>query len=73
MTMAKHAKVTSRGLALIGKALPTKYKSKAGLVASVAGVAVSLVALFATDHPEVAAVIQALTAFGFVEQTDSEE
>jgi hypothetical protein len=35
-------------------------------------VALSLATYFGTDYPQVALVIQALTAFGFVEQTDSE-
>lgn len=70
--MSKHAKLTSRGLARIAGALPTKYKSKAGLVAAGVGVALSLATYFGTDYPQVALVIQALTAFGFVEQSDSE-
>ncbi|MFG2923871.1 hypothetical protein ACGFYA_20475 [Streptomyces sp. NPDC048305] len=70
--MSKHRKVSDKGLSFIAQTLPTKYKSKAGLVASVAGVALSVVAIFATDHPEIAVALQALTAFGFVEQADSE-
>jgi hypothetical protein len=70
--VSRHAKVTGKGLARIAGALPTKYKSKAGLVAAGLGVALSLATYFGTDYPQVALVIQALTAFGFVEQTDSE-
>ncbi|QBI99391.1 hypothetical protein SEA_CAELUM_28 [Streptomyces phage Caelum] len=70
--MSKHAKVTSKGLARIASALPTRYKSKAGLVAAGIGVALSLATYFGTDYPQLSLVIQALTAFGFVEQTDSE-
>ncbi|AXQ62352.1 hypothetical protein SEA_TRVXSCOTT_26 [Streptomyces phage TrvxScott] len=69
--MSKHRKVSAKGLSVITRALPTKYKSKAGLIAAVAGLVVSVAAIVGTDHPEVAAVIQALTAFGFVEN-DSE-
>ncbi|MBQ0949257.1 MULTISPECIES: hypothetical protein [unclassified Streptomyces] len=69
--MSKHRKVSAKGLGVITRALPTKYKSKAGLVAAIVGLAVSVAAIVGTDHPEVAAVIQALTAFGFVEN-DSE-
>ncbi|MGW8953511.1 DUF7439 family protein [Streptomyces sp. NPDC055709] len=70
--MSKHAKVSSKGLGAIAGALPTKYKSKAGLVAAVLGVALSAATYFGTDYPQVALAIQALTAFGFVEQPDSE-
>lgn len=70
--MSKHAKVTSRGLSRIARALPTKYKSKAGLVAAALGVALSAATYFGTDYPQVALAIQALTALGFVEQSDSE-
>ncbi|MFH8414345.1 DUF7439 family protein [Streptomyces collinus] len=69
--MSKHRKVSKKGLGVIARALPTKYKSKAGLVAAVVGLVVSVAAIVGTDYPEVAAVIQALTAFGFVEN-DSE-
>ncbi|QOV06152.1 hypothetical protein KGG72_gp22 [Streptomyces phage Salutena] len=69
--MSKHRRVSEKGLSLITRTLPTKYKSKAGLVAALAGVALSAAALFATDYPQVAVAIQALTAFGFVEN-DSE-
>lgn len=69
--MSKHRKVSDKGLRAIARALPTKYKSKAGLIAALAGVALSAAALFAADYPQVAIAIQALTAFGFVE-TDSE-
>ncbi|MCD2462469.1 hypothetical protein MBT42_02735 [Streptomyces sp. MBT42] len=65
--MSKHAKVSKKGLARIAGALPTKYKSKAGLVAAVLGVALSAATYFGTDYPQVALAIQALTAFGFVE------
>ncbi|WAB08731.1 membrane protein [Streptomyces phage Andris] len=70
--MSKHAKVSRKGLGVIAGALPTKYKSKAGLVAAVLGVALSAATYFGTDYPQVALAIQALTAFGFVEQSDSE-
>ncbi|MEX1655504.1 hypothetical protein ABZ960_20345 [Streptomyces pseudovenezuelae] len=70
--MSRHAKVSSKGLSVIARALPTKYKSKAGLVAALAGVVLSVATYFATDFPQIALAIQALTAFGFVEQTDSE-
>ncbi|ATI18891.1 hypothetical protein SEA_ANIMUS_28 [Streptomyces phage Animus] len=68
--MSKHAKVSKKGLARIAGALPTKYKSKAGLVAAVLGVALSAATYFGTDYPQVALAIQALTAFGFVETSE---
>lgn len=70
--MGKHAKVTAKGLGVIAGALPTRYKSKAGLVAAALGVALSVAAYFTTDYPQVALAIQALTALGFVEKPDSE-
>ncbi|MCY0933619.1 DUF7439 family protein [Streptomyces sp. H34-S4] len=70
--MSKHAKVSAKGLGVIARALPTKYRSKTGLVAAVLGVALSVAAVVATDYPEVAVALQALTALGFVEQPDSE-
>ncbi|QAY15932.1 hypothetical protein SEA_JANUS_28 [Streptomyces phage Janus] len=68
--MSKHAKVSKKGLARIAGALPTKYKSKAGLVAAVLGVVLSAATYFGTDYPQVALAIQALTAFGFVETSE---
>ncbi|AXQ61084.1 hypothetical protein SEA_HANK144_28 [Streptomyces phage Hank144] len=70
--MAKHARVTDKGLGAIARALPTKYKSKAGLISAVAGVALSVAVYFQTDYPQLALAIQALTAFGFIEKPDSE-
>ncbi|AVO22510.1 hypothetical protein PBI_PAEDORE_27 [Streptomyces phage Paedore] len=70
--MSKHRRVSAKGRAVITRYLPTKYKSKAGLIASLAGVALSVAVLFTTDHPQIAVAIQALTAFGFVENSDSE-
>ncbi|MFF8845488.1 hypothetical protein ACF08N_22640 [Streptomyces sp. NPDC015127] len=68
--MSKHRKVSAKGLGVIARALPTKYKSKTGLVAAVLGVALSAATLFATDYPQVALAIQALTALGFVENSE---
>ncbi|AUG87212.1 hypothetical protein KGG77_gp56 [Streptomyces phage Omar] len=68
--MSKHRRVTGKGVARIAQALPTRYKSKAGFVASVTGVILSLAVYFQGDYPQVALAIQALTALGFVEQTD---
>ncbi|WP_432006294.1 DUF7439 family protein [Streptomyces parvus] len=70
--MAKHRKVSAKGVSALARALPTRYKSKAGLVASLAGVALSVAVLFATDHPQITVVIQALTALGFVENSTPE-
>jgi hypothetical protein len=70
--VSRHAKVTSKGLARIAGALPTKYKSKAGLVAAVVGLGLSVAVYFETDYPQIALAIQALTAFGFIEKPDSE-
>ncbi|MEU0344252.1 hypothetical protein ABZ092_36260 [Streptomyces bobili] len=65
--MSKHRKVSAKGLGVITRALPTKYKSKAGLVSAIVGLLVSLAAVLGTDYPQLAVVVQALTAFGFVE------
>ncbi|QPB09856.1 hypothetical protein KGG73_gp22 [Streptomyces phage Sentinel] len=70
--MSCHAKVSKKGLGAIAGALPTKYKSKSGLVASVLGVALSLALYFQGDYPQLGIVVQALTALGFVENSDSE-
>ncbi|WP_329289576.1 hypothetical protein [Streptomyces pseudovenezuelae] len=70
--MSRHAKVSSKGLGVIARALPTRYKSKVGLVAALVGVTLSVATYFGTDYPQIALAIQALTAFGFVEQADSE-
>lgn len=65
--MSKRRKVSEKGLRLVAQALPTKYKSKAGLAAAALGLLVSLAAVYGADRPEVAAVIQALTVYGFIE------
>ncbi|QJD50674.1 hypothetical protein SEA_ISSMI_28 [Streptomyces phage Issmi] len=65
----KHARLSGKGLGAIARALPTKYKSKTGLVTAALGVAVSLAVYFETDYPQLALVVQALTALGYVEQT----
>jgi hypothetical protein len=62
--------VSGKGLGLVVRALPTKYKSKTGLVAAVLGLVLSVAVYFQTDYPQIALAIQALTAFGFVEQTE---
>ncbi|MFE5663416.1 hypothetical protein ACFQ7W_05740 [Streptomyces niveus] len=70
--MSKHRRVSEKGLGVIARALPTRYRSKAGLAAAVLGVALSVVSVVATDYPQAAIAIQALTALGFVEKPDSE-
>jgi hypothetical protein len=62
--------LSGKGLGAIARALPTKYKSKTGLVTAALGVAVSLAVYFETDYPQLALVVQALTALGYVEQTE---
>ncbi|MEU9795076.1 hypothetical protein AB0E27_31575 [Streptomyces sparsogenes] len=69
--MSKHRKLSAKGLGLIARALPTKYRSKAGLIAAILGVILSAAAVVGTDYPQVALVIQALTALGFVESSDA--
>ncbi|MFF3249747.1 hypothetical protein ACFYWP_01785 [Actinacidiphila glaucinigra] len=59
--------------ALVVEHLPTRYRSKVGLVTAALGVIVSLLSVVATDHPEVAIVIQALTALGFVERPENHD
>ncbi|MFJ6183778.1 hypothetical protein [Streptomyces sp. NPDC092295] len=70
--MIKHRQVSEKGLSAIARALPTKYRSKAGLIAASLGVALSTAAYFGTDYPQVALAIQALTALGFVEKPAQE-
>ncbi|MGW5130894.1 DUF7439 family protein [Streptomyces sp. NPDC004135] len=66
----KHSKPSRKAVSLVASHLPTRYRSKIGLVAAVLGVIVSLGSVLATDHPEVAVAIQALTALGFVEKSE---
>ncbi|MEU8133226.1 DUF7439 family protein [Streptodolium elevatio] len=63
----QEAKFSGVAASIVGL-LPTRYRSKVGLAAALVGVVVSAVALESADHPEVAIVIQALTALGFVEK-----
>ncbi|MGW0861308.1 DUF7439 family protein [Streptomyces sp. NPDC002611] len=66
----KHSKPSAKAVSFVVGHLPTRYRSKKGLVAAALGVIVSLGAILATDHPEAAVAIQALTALGFVEKSE---
>jgi hypothetical protein len=66
----KHARPSRKAVSLVVSHLPTRYRSKTGLVTAALGVIVSLAAVLATDHPEVAVAVQALTALGFVEKSE---
>ena len=68
--MSKHAAPSRKAVSFVVGHLPTRYRSKTGLVAAALGVIVSLASVLATDHPEVAVAIQALTALGFVEKSE---
>ena len=52
-------------------ALPTRYRSTFGLITSALAVVASILAVVVVDHPEVAIVLQVLTALGFVERPSS--
>ncbi|ATI18728.1 hypothetical protein SEA_DAUDAU_27 [Streptomyces phage Daudau] len=73
MSVAKHAAPTNKAVALVVTHLPTRYRSKTGLVTAALGVVVSVLSVVAVHRPEVAVAIQALTALGFVEQDGSDD
>ncbi|MEW1694476.1 hypothetical protein [Streptomyces sp. NPDC091278] len=58
--------------AAILAALPVRYRSRAGAVLAALGVVVSIAAIVYADSPEVAVIIQLLTALGAVAPDDSE-
>ncbi|MCX5236248.1 hypothetical protein OG824_13665 [Streptomyces prunicolor] len=66
----RHVKPSGKAVSVVVGHLPTRYRSKTGLVAAALGVVVSLASVLATDHPEVAVAVQALTALGFVEKSE---
>ncbi|MFI1799867.1 hypothetical protein ACH427_21280 [Streptomyces sp. NPDC020379] len=47
-------------------ALPVRYRSRAGAVCAALGVVVSIAAIIYADSPEVAVIVQILTALGVV-------
>ncbi|MGW6745428.1 DUF7439 family protein [Streptomyces sp. NPDC055025] len=58
-------------IAGIVNALPVRYRTRAGAVIAALGVLVSITAVVFTDRPEVAVVVQFLTAIGAIAPDDS--
>ncbi|MYT31761.1 MULTISPECIES: hypothetical protein [unclassified Streptomyces] len=52
--------------------LPVRYRSRVGAVFAVLGVVVSIVSIVYADSPEVAVIVQILTALGVVAPTEDE-
>ncbi|MFC9736661.1 hypothetical protein ACFVKC_01930 [Streptomyces noursei] len=52
--------------------LPVRYRSRAGAVFAALGVVVSIVSVVYADSPEVAVIVQILTALGVVAPTEDE-
>ncbi|GAB2329219.1 DUF7439 family protein [Streptomyces variabilis] len=59
-------------VAALINALPVRYRSRAGAALAALGVIVSIAAVAYADKPEVAVIVQILTALGVVAPTDSE-
>ncbi|MEU0739269.1 hypothetical protein [Streptomyces sp. NPDC006134] len=70
--MSKHRKPASALLS----ALPVRYRSRVGAAFAALGVLVSIAAVVFADRPEVAVIVQVMTALGVVapsgEETDTE-
>ncbi|MFF4244295.1 hypothetical protein ACFYY2_07445 [Streptomyces sp. NPDC001822] len=62
-------------LALIVSTLPVRYRSRVGALLAALGVLVSVLAVTYADRPEVALIVQIVTALGLVEGSapDGEE
>ncbi|MER6314634.1 hypothetical protein ABT237_12805 [Streptomyces sp. NPDC001581] len=53
--------------------LPVRYRTRAGAILAAIGVAVSVAAIVYADSPEVAVIVQVLTALGVVAPAESED
>ncbi|QXE37114.1 hypothetical protein KQY30_25740 [Streptomyces sp. GMY02] len=60
-------------IAAVVNALPVRYRTRVGAVIAALGVLVSIGAVVFTDQPEVAVIVQFLTALGVVVPDDSED
>lgn len=60
-------------LAALANTLPVRYRTRFGAVCAALGVIVSVAAIVYADSPEVAVIVQILTALGVVVPDDSDE
>ncbi|MGC4928087.1 DUF7439 family protein [Streptomyces sp. DT117] len=58
--------------ALVGS-LPVRYRSRVGAVLAALGIVVSIAAIVYADSPEVAVIVQILTALGVVDTSTTSE
>ncbi|MFI5942212.1 hypothetical protein ACIBCB_18410 [Streptomyces uncialis] len=59
-------------IAALVASLPVRYRSRAGAALAALGVLVSIAAIVYADSPEVAVIIQLLTALGVVAPDENE-
>ncbi|MEU3045817.1 hypothetical protein ABZ705_04650 [Streptomyces sp. NPDC006984] len=57
-------------LAAVADALPVRYRTRFGAICAALGVLVSIAAVVFADSPEVAVIVQILTALGVVVPDD---
>ncbi|MFI5763905.1 hypothetical protein ACIA8F_23570 [Streptomyces sp. NPDC051563] len=69
--MSKILKPGSRPLGLVSL-LPVRYRTRAGAILAAIGVAVSVAAIVYADSPEVAVIVQIMTALGVVAPAESD-
>lgn len=60
-------------VATLVDSLPVRYRSRVGAALATLGVIVSIAAVAYTDRPEVAVIVQILTALGVVAPDDSDD
>lgn len=53
--------------------LPVRYRTRAGAILAVIGVVVSVAAIVYADSPEVAVIVQIMTALGVVAPSESDD
>ncbi|MFF3017125.1 hypothetical protein [Streptomyces sp. NPDC057939] len=53
--------------------LPVRYRTRAGAILAAIGVAVSVASIVYADSPEVAVIVQVLTALGVVAPSEDED
>ncbi|MCJ0870248.1 hypothetical protein [Streptomyces sp. AP-93] len=70
--MSKMLMPGSKPLGLVSL-LPVRYRTRAGAILAAIGVAVSVAAIVYADSPEVAVIVQILTALGVVAPSDRED
>ncbi|WP_328310275.1 hypothetical protein OG432_11070 [Streptomyces sp. NBC_00442] len=69
--MSKMLMPGSKPISLVSL-LPVRYRTRVGAVLSAVGVAVSIAAIVYADSPEVAVIVQILTALGVVAPSEDD-